>query len=322
MKISLMSAAALILGACGHVGLVHAQTAVFPGGIAADSNLIVSVNGMQTLLTGSITNAATSFSVAACGTIPANTTATIDQEIMLVIGCSGTTLNIATRGFDGTTAAPHSNGAKVSLYYAAWHHNALRVEVEAIESTLLGSTPGSLTVVGPNAGVPLQVTRPNTATAGVVLQVTNAAPAYFYALSVSNSNGANSIRAADSGGTCTIGTTVSGISCTSDSRKKQDIGLYRDNALAGLMRLPVKTFEYRGSPQLKQTGFIAQDAATIFPGLVTKGEDGYLSMSYVGLIPPMVKAMQEQQSEINGLLGTLIVLMGGMGIFLIWRRRV
>ena len=69
-----------------------AQTAVYPNAVVTDNQLKVGVNAVAILLTGTITSSQTLFSVSACGRITANVLITIDQEIMPVTGCSGTTL--------------------------------------------------------------------------------------------------------------------------------------------------------------------------------------------------------------------------------------
>ncbi len=50
-----------------------------------------------------------------------------------------------------------------------------------------------------------------------------------------------------------------------------------------------------------QYGFVAQEVQKIFPDLVTTQEDGLLGIQYTGLIPVLVKAIQEQQLEIDEL---------------------
>ena len=46
-----------------------------------------------------------------------------------------------------------------------------------------------------------------------------------------------------------------------------------------------------------QTGFIAQEIQKVFPELVNKGSDGYLSVDYVGLIPHLVESVKSLKSE-------------------------
>ena len=48
-------------------------------------------------------------------------------------------------------------------------------------------------------------------------------------------------------------------------------------------------------------GLIAQDVEKAFPQLIDKNKDGYLGVRYTELIPVLVKAIQEQQTQIEQL---------------------
>jgi hypothetical protein len=48
-------------------------------------------------------------------------------------------------------------------------------------------------------------------------------------------------------------------------------------------------------------GFIAQEVRSVIPEIVTADKRGFLGVNYSGIIPVLVKAMQEQQAEINAL---------------------
>ncbi len=48
-------------------------------------------------------------------------------------------------------------------------------------------------------------------------------------------------------------------------------------------------------------GFIAQEIQKIFPELVSTDQNGFLAVNYVGLIPVLVSAIQEQKSTIDSL---------------------
>lgn len=50
-----------------------------------------------------------------------------------------------------------------------------------------------------------------------------------------------------------------------------------------------------------QAGFLAQEIEKVFPHLVSKDEQGYLSMNYIGLIPYLVDAIKEQNKQIEQL---------------------
>jgi hypothetical protein len=51
----------------------------------------------------------------------------------------------------------------------------------------------------------------------------------------------------------------------------------------------------------KDVGVIAQEIQEIFPELVSEDVDGYLTVSYVGLLIPLIKTVQEQQKQIDEL---------------------
>ena len=51
----------------------------------------------------------------------------------------------------------------------------------------------------------------------------------------------------------------------------------------------------------KHFGLIAQELQTIYPELVVKGQDGYLGVNYIELVPILVRGIQELKSEVNEL---------------------
>lgn len=51
----------------------------------------------------------------------------------------------------------------------------------------------------------------------------------------------------------------------------------------------------------KKYGFVAQEMQEVFPDLVYTGQDGTLGIDYIGLIPIMIQAIQEQQKKIREL---------------------
>src|SRR5262245_59493385 len=74
-------------------------------------------NNPTTTLTGSMTNVATTLTVASASLFPANAQyrIMIDSEIMIVTGGAGTTTWTVTRGQEGTSNVVHSAAATVSL---------------------------------------------------------------------------------------------------------------------------------------------------------------------------------------------------------------
>ncbi|MFH0865454.1 MAG: tail fiber domain-containing protein [Bacteroidota bacterium] len=110
----------------------------------------------------------------------------------------------------------------------------------------------------------------------------------------------------------------------SDEKFKKDVTNY-SSALDNVLKLrPVsysmKTEEYpfMGFASGKQIGFIAQEMEKVFPTLVENGvhpgaakEDPdvkYKGVNYIGLIPVLVKAMQEQNAKIEQLENRIVEL--------------
>ena len=107
----------------------------------------------------------------------------------------------------------------------------------------------------------------------------------------------------------------------SDRRAKDHIQPLPSGQLAKLMRLQPVSFVMKADPLHRtELGLIAQDTEPLFPELVQTGPDGMKSMGYVGLVGPMIEAMQEQQAEIDQLRAGLAVVFLG-GLFFLWRNR-
>ena len=102
----------------------------------------------------------------------------------------------------------------------------------------------------------------------------------------------------------------------SDKKFKKDVTDLQSDALDNLLKLrPVSyTMKIDEFPEMnfakgKQMGFIAQEMQEVFPSLVEKGvhpgakkEDAYieyLGVNYIGLIPVLVKAIQEHEAKIT-----------------------
>lgn len=87
----------------------------------------------------------------------------------------------------------------------------------------------------------------------------------------------------------------------SDRRRKNDITPL-SAALPQIMDMkPVSFFMKEDPAQRLEYGFIAQDVQKIYPALVkiAADDDGTLSLNYIGLLAPLVKALQEQQAMIE-----------------------
>jgi hypothetical protein len=100
---------------------------------------------------------------------------------------------------------------------------------------------------------------------------------------------------------------ISGGSCyctlnASDLRLKRDIGT-SSYGLAEVMALAPKTYRWNegNGGDGVHLGFIAQEVREIIPEVVVETKNGMLGMEYIGLIPVLTKAIQEQQAQIEAL---------------------
>ncbi|MEO6818873.1 MAG: tail fiber domain-containing protein, partial [Ginsengibacter sp.] len=78
--------------------------------------------------------------------------------------------------------------------------------------------------------------------------------------------------------------------------------------LPSVMKLEAKTYQYIDNPANAglSYGFIAQDVEKIFPDFVsTKGPDGMKAIAYEKLNIIAIKAIQEQQQQIETLKSTV-----------------
>src|ERR1700675_60218 len=117
--------------------MANPNTPVFPGQVAADTDLFVATNNAISSLTGNISNSVTTIPVASGSFTRLPCLIAIDNEIIKVAGpASGNNLTNCTRGFDGTTAASHNSGAQVFAYIFDYNVNQLAAEVKAIETAL------------------------------------------------------------------------------------------------------------------------------------------------------------------------------------------
>ncbi len=86
---------------------------------------------------------------------------------------------------------------------------------------------------------------------------------------------------------------------SSDSTLKRNIETLNKYGLAELMKIrPVSYYYKNDSTNKLEIGFIAQELKNIIPEVVS-GEEGSMGISYGNMVPVLVNAIKEQQSEIN-----------------------
>jgi len=148
-------------------------------------------------------------------------------------------------------------------------------------------------------------TSANTATVGIELQANG--------LFKATRNGSHSLtlNRLTSDGDIAIfkkdGTTVGTISVTgsattyntsSDVRLKDDIGDF--DGLGIVEQLNPRKFAWKADKQ-EDIGLYAQEVKELVPNAVSETEDGYYQMDYSKLVTPLIKAVQEQQEQIEEL---------------------
>ena len=142
---------------------------------------------------------------------------------------------------------------------------------------------------------------------GILLQNEN--NGNFWEFSASPADGSLQLFNSTLGGGFPAGTfTAAGLYVPSDRRLKTDIEAISSGILAKLMQLKPVSYRYiaEAADANHSLGFLAQDVQSLFPELVAQSNDrngkkGYLSINYGGFGVLAVKAIQEQQSEIEAL---------------------
>ena len=92
---------------------------------------------------------------------------------------------------------------------------------------------------------------------------------------------------------------------TSDKRFKSDIKKIESvndklkNIHGYTYKFKTQEFKDRNFSDKEQIGFVAQELKEAFPQLVSEGKDGYMAVNYQGMIPVLLEAFKEQQSQIE-----------------------
>ncbi|MEZ6069477.1 MAG: tail fiber domain-containing protein [Pirellulales bacterium] len=87
----------------------------------------------------------------------------------------------------------------------------------------------------------------------------------------------------------------------SDARLKTDVAAVGADAVSAVRRLRPVSFRMTGGSGILEYGFIAQDVQAVLPDLVHEGDDGMLSLNYLGLIAPIVANLQVMDAENDAL---------------------
>lgn len=143
----------------------------WPTAVATDAELKILVNNVSTTLNGGINNSTTTVILTDASSFPTAGYVTIDSEAIAYTGKSTNTLTGVTRGADNTTAASHSDTAPVYHLFVADHHNKIKNEIIAIETSL--NLTASRAIVTNGSGI-LAVATTTATEIGYVNGVTSA----------------------------------------------------------------------------------------------------------------------------------------------------
>ena len=209
-----------------------------------------------------------------------------------------------------------SSKAAANILFNTSGSERMRITTGGTSTVLLGKTTSSYATTSRSSfeinGVDtsiLALTRTNDATATAYLYYAADNNLYFQN---NKSGGAIYIQSGNAGGVqLTSGSTA--FAPQSDERLKNIQGNI-ENAVNSLMTLRTIIYSWKSDKTNKENlGLIAQDVEKIFPQVIEKSivkEDPikgitdtteYLSLKYTDLIPVLVKAIQELQSQINEL---------------------
>jgi hypothetical protein len=123
----------------------------WPTSVVTNSTIPFAMDHSATTLTASITSSSSTISVASSSSFSSYEVVNIDSEQIQVCSVSTGILNVCPsgRGYFGTTAASHSNGANVFGYVNAGYHNTQFNELQSVESWLNNPTSfPSTTAIG------------------------------------------------------------------------------------------------------------------------------------------------------------------------------
>ena len=87
-----------------------------------------------------------------------------------------------------------------------------------------------------------------------------------------------------------------------DTRKSQDA--------IDLLTGETITIEEDSLCSIRHYGLLAQELQEIYPDLVHEGQDGYLGINYLELVPVLIRAIQELKQQVDELQGTELVKRG------------
>jgi hypothetical protein len=294
----------------------------FKVGIDASANAII--NQQENLPLIMYTNGAERLRILAGGNVGIGiTTAASPLTIQATSGGAGIRMvgrspgnqdnEIAFIANDNSTIQGYLTASNAGMDLLTIVNQPMRFHTNSVERMRIGSG-GGLVVATNNSGTvrssigegTLELVRAssNTVQAGSYLQFTDPSNARYWVLQQDASY--NWATWHYNGGWAKVGyQSPAGTWTNSDIRRKKDFENV-EYGLAEILELNPQKFRFikQTKDEQKSLGFIAQEVLSIIPEAVQSDMDGdeqYYAMNYSNLVPVLVKAIQEQQSQIEEL---------------------
>ena len=227
---------------------------------------------------------------------------------------SGTTSNIGVWGSIGGPGGSKNYaiygsiaGSSTGNDFAGYFSGRTYVSTTLVVGTLETPANASVTINSPGAtGNTILLVNSNPSGNGIQANYSGSPANYYAVWGIAPSSGGN--QAGYFSGNVTVTGTFSN---PSDERLKENINPL-SSVTDKIMLVSVNTynfktgFSYLNLPQAKQYGFLAQNLQEIFPELVqtvvdkSKGQDHlfeYKTVNYLGMIPILTKALQEEHTQ-------------------------
>ena len=167
-----------------------------------------------------------------------------------------------------------------------------RMRIDSNGKLLIGCTSDAVNVTGVKLGA--------TGTGVFAFSLTSENESFIY----NNNNSTGAVYKIDfrqnnvSKGTIGCSSSAVSFNTSSDGRLKNIIG--EAKGLEIINKLNPVNFEWKETKEI-QDGLIAQEVLDIVPNAVTGSEKDYYQMDYSKLVTPLIKAIQEQQEQIDAL---------------------
>jgi hypothetical protein len=185
------------------------------------------------------------------------------------------------------------------LYTVASGGGSFAFHSGTIASGTNSTALGRVTVASDYASVVIGQYNSSGSSATSANSFSTSAPAFVIGNGADSSNKSDAFKVMFNGdATVSNDLTVSGdVVISSDARLKSNI-VSLGSTLSKLLQIDGKSYEMKGKQKI---GVLAQEIKEVFPELVSEDDNEMLAVNYQGLVPVLINALKEQQSEIDEL---------------------